>query len=91
MKDNGSRADLIDQLAEEFLSRFRRGERPAVQEYAAKYPEHADQIRDLFPALVVLEQAAPATDTVPRAETSADLPERLGRMGQQGRKGCKAS
>src|SRR5205085_7230029 len=42
-------------------------------------------IRDLFPALVVLEQAAPASDseagspaTAPRAETSADLPERLG-------------
>src|SRR5881398_3637099 len=62
MNDADPRADLVDQLAEEFLTRFRRGERPAVQEYAAKHPEHAAQICDLFPALVVLEQGAPASD-----------------------------
>src|SRR5262249_53965924 len=78
-------ADLVDQLAEEFLTRFRRDERPAVQEYTAKYPEYAAQIRDLFPTLIVLEQAAPASDsesacpsTVPPAESSASLPEQLG-------------
>src|SRR4051794_28364529 len=85
MNDADSRADLLDQLAEEFLTRIRRGERPAVQEYIAKYPEYAAQIRDLFPALVVLEQAAPASDsesacpgTVSPAESSAGLPEQLG-------------
>src|SRR5205809_6340332 len=85
MNDADSRADLIDQLAEEFLTRFRRGERPAVQEYAAKYPECAAQIRDLFPALVVLEQAAPASDpepvsaeTAPVAAIASCLPEQLG-------------
>ena len=85
MIDNGSCADLIDQLAEEFVNRFRGGERPAVQEYAAKYPEYADQIRDLFPALVALEQAAPAPDsesvtsTTGAATVCADgLPQQLG-------------
>src|SRR5438876_1685706 len=85
MNDTGPRADLIDQLAEEFLSRFRRGERPAVQEYTEKYPEYAAQIRDLFPALVVLEQAAPASDsesvspgTASGAVSAAGLPKRLG-------------
>src|SRR5438876_1854816 len=85
MNDTGPRADLIDQLAEEFLSRFRRGERPAVQEYTEKDPEDAAQIRDLFPALVVLEQAAPASDsesvspgTASGAVSAAGLPKQLG-------------
>src|SRR5262245_28005612 len=85
MQDTDPRADLVDQLAEEFLTRFRRGDRPAVQEYTAKYPKWAAPTRDLFPALVVLEQAAPASDldpahrgTAPPADASAGLPEQLG-------------
>ena len=32
------------------------GERPSIEEYAAKYPELADEIRELLPALVELER-----------------------------------
>jgi WD40 repeat protein/serine/threonine protein kinase len=85
MNEAESRGDVVDQLAEEFLARYRRGERPAVQEYAAKYPEQAAQIRDLFPALVALERVAPAGDSesvhpgaAPEALSSARLPEQLG-------------
>ena len=49
--------DLLDQLAEEFAERFRRGERPALKEYTDRYPDLADEIRDLFPAMVMVEQA----------------------------------
>ncbi len=49
--------DLLDQLAEEFASRFRRGERPALKEYTDRYPHLADDIRELFPAMVKVEQA----------------------------------
>src|SRR5271169_6769368 len=49
--------DLLDRLAEEFAERFRRGERPALKEYTDRYPELADDIRDLFPAMVKVEQA----------------------------------
>ncbi len=49
--------DLLDQLAEEFAERFRRGERPALKEYTDRYPDLADEIRDLFPAMVRVEQA----------------------------------
>ncbi len=38
-------------------ARIRRGERPALEEYIDRYPELADDIRDLFPALVKVEQA----------------------------------
>jgi len=49
--------DLLDQLAEEFADRFRRGERPALKEYTDRYPELAEEIRELFPAMVKVEQA----------------------------------
>jgi WD40 repeat protein len=49
--------DLLDQLAEEFAARFRRGERPALEEYTDRYPELADDIRELFPAMVRVEHA----------------------------------
>jgi hypothetical protein len=48
--------DLLDQLAEEFAARFRRGERPSLKEYTDRYPELAEEIRELFPALVKVEQ-----------------------------------
>ena len=44
--------DLLDRLAEEFAARFRRGERPALKEYIDRYPELAEEIRELFPAMV---------------------------------------
>jgi hypothetical protein len=49
----------VEQLAEEFLARHRRGERPDIEEYTAKYPDLAEQIRDLFPALVMMEELKP--------------------------------
>ncbi len=48
--------DPLDRLAESFLDRFRRGERPSLGEYTAAHPELADDIRELFPALVEIEQ-----------------------------------
>ena len=52
--------DLLDRLAEEFAARFRRGERPALKEYTDNYPELADDIHELFPAMVRVEQAEDA-------------------------------
>src|SRR5262249_4977464 len=43
-------------LAEEFIDRYRRGERPPLREYTERHPELAQDIRDLFPALVHIEQ-----------------------------------
>ncbi|MCR9292164.1 MAG: protein kinase [bacterium] len=49
--------DLIDELADEYVSRQQAGEAPLISEYCAKYPELAAEIRDLFPMLSVLERA----------------------------------
>src|SRR5438132_6816650 len=47
---------LLTRLADEFAARYRAGERPALQEYIDRYPELADDIRELFPAMVEIEQ-----------------------------------
>src|SRR4051794_41074506 len=49
----------VDRLAEEFLERHRRGECPEASEYAERFPEWADEIREVFPALLMMEQLKP--------------------------------
>ncbi len=83
-----SRLDPVDELAEQYLIRRRRGEHPTPEEYAARYPEHAARILELFPALELIEGLKPtasdqngssgdASDGV--APASGDLrPRRLG-------------
>jgi WD40 repeat protein/serine/threonine protein kinase len=60
MSDPCSERNPIDLLAEEFAERYRKGERPSLTEYIQRCPEHADEIREVFPALVVMEQLKPA-------------------------------
>ena len=77
MSTNTSSADYgrFDDLAEEFAARFRRGERPSLQEYIDRCPELADEIRELFPALVEVEQAEEDQPQRPgAAETAVALP-----------------
>ena len=56
-----SHDELLAELTEEFLSRYRAGEHPTMDEYAGKYPELARRIRDVFSAVVMMEQ--PGVDT----------------------------
>ena len=55
---SGSSANyiLLTRLADEFAARYRAGGRPPLQEYIDRYPELADDIRELFPAMVEIEQ-----------------------------------
>ncbi len=48
--------DPLELLADDFISRIRRHEQPAVDTYAAEHPGLADEIRNLFPAVVAMEQ-----------------------------------
>jgi eukaryotic-like serine/threonine-protein kinase len=68
----------LTRLADEYAARYRAGERPSLQEYLDRYPELAGDIRELFPAMVEMEQvkedhkeaatrtAAPASPTLQR-------------------------
>jgi serine/threonine protein kinase/Flp pilus assembly protein TadD len=73
MSGPDSEPDALGLLAEEFLARHRRGERPAPTEYAQRHPELAEPIRELFPALVLMEDVRPGP---PAAAAAA--PRRLG-------------
>src|SRR4051794_4465946 len=85
MESASPRRETVEQLAEEFVERFRRGERPPLSEYTQRHPEHAGQIRDLFPALVMMEQIAPGSQSesppsfgrLPR-QRPGEHPERIG-------------
>ena len=46
----------LDQLANEFSIRCRRGEYPSIDEYEKRAPEHRDVIRTLFPTIALLER-----------------------------------
>src|SRR5262245_32453480 len=54
----------LGDLAEDFLERRQRGERPTVEEYAARHPMLAEQIRAFFPALLVVEDLKPGAADV---------------------------
>jgi eukaryotic-like serine/threonine-protein kinase len=73
MTELGSERNPVEALAEEFVERFRRGERPALSEYTMRYPELADDIRDLFPALVMLEDVRPAPGFASSAGTDSEV------------------
>jgi serine/threonine protein kinase/WD40 repeat protein len=78
MSENDSAHDLISNLAHEFAERFRQGERPALDEYTERYPDLATQIRELFPALVVMEQFGSVAGEPARPAADAAIPKQLG-------------
>ena len=45
----------VEELADEFMQRRRNGEAPTIEEYVERYPQHAAEIEDLFPALDLIE------------------------------------
>ena len=54
--DQTTNPELLAELADDFAARFRRGERPSVNDYAGRYPALANEIHELFPALLVMEK-----------------------------------
>src|SRR5262249_29846926 len=45
-----------------FLARCKRGEKPTIKEYCDRHPELADEIRDVFEALLMVEDLKPGSD-----------------------------
>jgi serine/threonine protein kinase len=72
----------VDDLAEEFARRWRAGEEPSIEDYVSRHPQWADEIREVLPAVVMLEQLKPRREDAPTLlETgapSARIPERIG-------------
>ena len=79
-KTTDSTADylLLTQLADEFAARYRAGERPSLQEYIDRHPGLADEIRDLFPAMVEIEQVREDNIEAPAPEAATPTLQQLG-------------
>jgi serine/threonine protein kinase/WD40 repeat protein len=54
--------DPVEVLAEEFLERRRRGEVPSLKEYTERYPHLAEEIHEVFPALVMMDEIDPHSE-----------------------------
>ena len=54
--EGSSSADPFGAIADEFVEAFRQGKQPSVETFAQRYPEHADQIREMLPALALMEK-----------------------------------
>jgi serine/threonine protein kinase len=78
MPANALSEDLLDNLGEEFVQRLRRGESPAISEYASKYsPEQAEEIEEFLQSIAMLEDLKASDE--PATRTSNAMPETFGR------------
>ncbi len=64
MSESEARSELVLELAEEFLDRYRKGQRPPLQEYIDRHPELAAEIREVFPAMAMMENIAVADSSL---------------------------
>jgi len=75
--------DPVDRLAGEFLDRRRRGEQPTLEEYTARHPELEERIRDVFSALLLIENygSVEAERTGSEAEVESSVHEEIRELG----------
>jgi WD40 repeat protein/serine/threonine protein kinase len=64
MSANEDNLNPLDQLAEEFISRLRLGERPSISEFCARDPARAAEIHEFLSAVAMLEEVRPRTETL---------------------------
>jgi eukaryotic-like serine/threonine-protein kinase len=61
MSPSSNERNLVELLADDFLARHKQGDRPTIREYCDKHPEKADEIRDVFEALLMVEDLKPGS------------------------------
>ncbi|MEM9657475.1 MAG: serine/threonine-protein kinase [Planctomycetota bacterium] len=66
----------VDELAEDFACRLRRGEDVTLERYVSDHPEWAAEIRALFPTVAALERAKVACAEQPSKSDEFDRPPR---------------
>ena len=70
----------LEELAAAFVEEYRQGKNPDAQEYARRYPEYADDILELFPALLLLEKGGASTSisgVSRRSRSQGEAPDHL--------------
>ena len=73
----------LDTVVESFASACRRGENPSVAEWVDRFPVHASKLRDLLPAVQLLERGNPQGPATPASGATPgfkdeEIPERIG-------------
>jgi serine/threonine protein kinase/tetratricopeptide (TPR) repeat protein len=84
MSTTESRSGLVVELAEEFVERYRQGERPSLKEYIDRYPALAGEIREVFPAMAMMERVALADESLAGDPTGAASPPKAPPLEQLG-------
>jgi serine/threonine protein kinase/WD40 repeat protein len=83
MSNEDALLDPLSPVLEEFVARYRRGERPVLTDYLARYPELAERIRVVFPMMMLMEEAGcSGSDSSVAASADTDRvvtqPQRIG-------------
>lgn len=68
----------LEALVEQFLAECRTGRTPSVADYAARHPDLADEIHELFPTMLAVEQAKHESGLAPEPAHAVPHIERLG-------------
>jgi len=55
MNEEPPRQDILESVIEAFSQRLRQGEAPSVDEYVTRYPDLAEELKELLPTIVDLE------------------------------------
>ncbi|MBK8976267.1 MAG: serine/threonine protein kinase [Planctomycetes bacterium] len=76
MNDERSTVEF-DTVAEAFLEAVRNGDEPSIEDWAARHPELAESIRELFPTILAMEEMKRVRDAEP-ARAALGPNDRLG-------------
>ena len=57
-----SNSEIVANLADDFVELHRLGQRPRIDDFVRRHPHLEQEIRDLFPTLLVVENLAPDQD-----------------------------
>jgi tetratricopeptide (TPR) repeat protein/tRNA A-37 threonylcarbamoyl transferase component Bud32 len=68
---NASIDDLVAEVVDQFMERVHRGECPRIEDYAERHPEAAELLRQILPALQVLQPPSEEASAKASAEGSA--------------------
>ena len=71
----------VEQLAEQFMQEVRVGKNPSIDSYVSRYSKLASQIRDLFPTVLMMEQARDQSLTHRRDGRVAKGPQQVKQLG----------
>ena len=74
VREEVSLDSLVAEVADDFLERQRRGERPDVEEYAARHPHAAEVLRKVLASLHLVGLSAPAGDPGASGEPGVSAP-----------------